>query len=92
MNPHAIHSEPDGIAGAVVVMAKAPREGAVKTRLTAAYRPQDVVQLSECMLRDTLALVQTLSRTHVAVMCPSEDVADLRARLPQAVEVVGQHG
>jgi rSAM/selenodomain-associated transferase 1 len=80
------------IRGAVVVIAKAPREGFVKTRLTGAYPARDVVQLSECMLRDTLALVQTLSRVHVAVMCPSEDVADIEARLPAGVHVVGQCG
>jgi uncharacterized protein len=80
------------VRGAVVVMAKAPREGFVKTRLTGAYPARDIVQLSECMLRDTLALVQTLSGVHVAVMCPSEDVADLAARLPAGVQVVGQRG
>jgi rSAM/selenodomain-associated transferase 1 len=88
----AIACGTEGIRGAVVVMAKAPREGFVKTRLTGAYRPCDVVQLSECMLRDTLALVQTLSRVHVAVMCPSEDMRDIEARLPAGVHVVGQRG
>jgi uncharacterized protein len=78
--------------GAIVVMAKAPREGFVKTRLTGAYPARDVVQLSECMLRDTLALVQTLPRVHVAVMCPPEDVADIEAHLPPGVDVVGQRG
>lgn len=82
----------EAIRGAVVVMAKAPREGFVKTRLTGAYPGRDIVQLSECMLRDTLALVQTLSGVHVAVMCPSEDVADLAARFPAGVQVVGQRG
>ena len=78
--------------GAVVVMAKAPREGLVKTRLNGAYPPCDVVQLSECMLRDTVALVQELSRVHVAVLCPSEDVDEIAARLPAGVHVVGQRG
>src|SRR5712664_3900006 len=78
--------------GGIVVMAKAPREGFVKTRLTGVYPPCDVVQLSECMLRDTLALVQALPRVHVAVMCPSEDVADIAARLPAGVNVIGQDG
>src|SRR5678816_1082634 len=78
--------------GAVVVMAKAPREGFVKTRLTGDYPTPAVVQLSECMLRDTVALVQQLPRIHVAVMCPSEDVGDIEARLPAGVHVVGQHG
>jgi rSAM/selenodomain-associated transferase 1 len=82
----------DGFRGAIVVMAKAPREGFVKTRLTGTYPARDVVQLSECMLRDTLALVQTLPRVEVAVMCPSEDVADIEARLPPGTRVVGQRG
>src|SRR5207244_11729492 len=82
----------EGIRGAVVVMAKAPREGFVKTRLTGAYPPRDVVKLSDCMLRDTLALVQALCPVHVAVMCPSEDVAEIAARLPAGMDVVGQRG
>ena len=77
---------------AVVLMAKAPRQGSVKTRLNGAYPPRDVVQLSECMLRDTLALVQELPRVHVAVVCPSEDVDQIAAHLPAGVHVVGQRG
>jgi rSAM/selenodomain-associated transferase 1 len=93
MSRPAIDCGTEGIRGAVVVMAKAPREGFVKTRLTGAYRPCDVVQLSECMLRDTLALVQPLRPDHVvAVMCPSEDVADIAALLPAGIDVVGQRG
>jgi rSAM/selenodomain-associated transferase 1 len=92
MSRPAIDCGTEGIRGAVVVMAKAPREGFVKTRLTGAYRTCDVVQLSECMLRDTLALVQPLRPVHVAVMCPSEDVADIAARLPAGIDVVGQRG
>lgn len=80
------------VGDAVVVMAKAPREGFVKTRLTGAYPTRDVVQLAECMLRDTLTLAQKLSRCHVAVMCPSEDVADIQARVPAGIQVVGQSG
>lgn len=79
------------LRGAIVVMAKAPREGTVKTRLIGAHPARDVARLSECMLRDTVALVQTLSRVHVAVMCPSVDVPDIQGCLP-GVEVVGQRG
>ena len=78
--------------GAVVVMAKAPREGSAKTRLAAAYPARDVVQLSTCLLLDTLSLVQTLPRLQVAVMCPADDVADLGSCLPEGTLIVGQTG
>jgi rSAM/selenodomain-associated transferase 1 len=80
------------IRAAVVVMAKAPREGSVKTRLIGAYAPGEVARLSECMLVDTMALVQAIRGVHVAVVCPPEDVADIETRLPAGVEVVGQRG
>jgi uncharacterized protein len=82
----------EGARGAVVVMAKAPREGFVKTRLNGAYPPGDVVRLSECMLRDTVALVQELASVQVAVVCPSKDVDEIAPRLPAGVQVVGQRG
>jgi len=82
-------SRADGMLGALVVMAKAPRLGFVKTRLAGAC---DVVQLSECMLQDTLALARSVPGLHVAVMCPADDVAALASRLPGDVEVVGQDG
>lgn len=81
-----------GGGGAVVVMAKAPREGFAKTRLTRAYPAYDVVQLAECMLQDTVTLVQKLARVHVAVVCPLQDVADIELRFPADVHVVGQRG
>jgi len=92
MSRRSVDWRTEEMCGAVVVMAKAPREGFAKTRLADAYPARDVVQLAECMLRDTLTLVQKLSRVHVAVMCPSEEVADIQARLPAGVHVVGQRG
>src|SRR5207248_4966030 len=46
----------------------------------------------ECMLRDTVALVGALGGAHVAVMCPSEDLAGIAGSLPAGVEAVGQRG
>jgi rSAM/selenodomain-associated transferase 1 len=85
-------SAPTEMCGALVIMAKAPREGFVKTRLTGACSPREVVQLYECMLQDTLALARSLPSVHAAVMCPSEDVADISARLQPGAHVVGQDG
>jgi rSAM/selenodomain-associated transferase 1 len=73
-------------------MAKAPRPGFVKTRLAVAFPASEVVQLAECMLWDTLALAQSLPRVNVAVMCPSQEVADISARVPRGVNVLGQDG
>jgi uncharacterized protein len=84
----SVHEAP----GVIVIMAKAPREGLVKTRLSGAYPPRAVVHLSECMLRDTIALAQELSAVQVAVMAPSEDVADIETHVPRDVRVVGQRG
>ena len=92
MSRQGIDCGTEKFRGAVVIMAKAPRAGVVKTRLAGAYPARDVVQLTDCMLRDTLALVEQLPRVHVAVMCPSEDVAVIEARLPAGVHVVGQRG
>jgi len=92
VSPGGARSGAEEIRGAVVIMAKAPREGSVKTRLAGAYSPREVVELSECMLRDTLALARALPAVHVAVLCPAQDVADIQARLSGGVHVVGQRG
>jgi len=76
---------------ALVVMAKAPREGHAKTRLAGAVPAGGVARLSDCMLRDTIDLARSVDGVHVAVMCPSQDVAELAATLP-GVAVVGQDG
>jgi len=81
-----------GLRGAIVVMAKAPREGSAKTRLAVAYPAADVVRLSECLLLDTVTLIRTLPRIHPAVMCPADDVADVLSCLPEGIQVVAQTG
>ncbi len=80
-----------GARRALVVMAKAPRQGHAKTRLDGAVPGADVARLSECMLLDTLDLARSLEGVHVAVMCPGEDAPALAAALP-GVDVVGQEG
>src|SRR5689334_22536067 len=61
----------------LVIMAKAPRPGAVKTRLAASLSPEAVTDFYCCLLEDTLALARSLSDVEVAIMCPESDVSEL---------------
>jgi hypothetical protein len=62
-------------------MAKAPRPGEVKTRLTPSISPEAVAEFYCCLLDDTLALARSLSLpsddVEVAIMCPESDVTEL---------------
>jgi len=83
----------------LVIMAKAPRPGAVKTRLAPSLSPAAVTAFYCCLLEDTLALARSLKvdGVEVAIMCPDTDVNDL-ARLSRSeapgseVTVVAQRG
>jgi rSAM/selenodomain-associated transferase 1 len=61
----------------LVIMAKAPRPGEVKTRLTPSLSPAAVTAFYCCLLDDTLALARSLSDVEVAIMCPDSDVNEL---------------
>ncbi|GAA2217041.1 DUF2064 domain-containing protein [Streptomyces aculeolatus] len=53
----------------LLVIAKEPRPGRVKTRLTPAYSPAEAAQLAEAALADTLAVVRDLpARRRVLVL------------------------
>ena len=76
----------------LVIMAKAPRPGAVKTRLAASLSPEAVTAFYGCLLDDTLALARSLSNVEVAIMCPNADVSELASLAGQGVRVVAQNG
>jgi rSAM/selenodomain-associated transferase 1 len=61
----------------LVIMAKAPRPGAVKTRLAPTLSLEDVIAFYCCLLDDTLALARSLGDVEVAIMCPASDVNEL---------------
>jgi uncharacterized protein len=77
---------------ALVVMAKAPRPGAVKTRLAHSLPVAAVIELYRCLLDDTLALARSLSDAEVAIMCPDTDVNELAHLAGSGVSVVAQKG
>jgi len=74
-SPNKAHSRSAGRT--LVVMAKAPRPGTVKTRLTQSLSAEAVTELYCCLLYDTLALARSLSEVEVAIMCPDSDVNEL---------------
>jgi len=76
----------------LVIMAKAPRPGMVKTRLARSLAVPAVTELYRCLLEDTLALAQSLGGADVAIMCPASDVADLSHVAGKGVRVVAQTG
>ena len=76
----------------LVVMAKAPRPGAVKTRLAPSLTPEAVTAFYCCLLDDTLALARSLSDVEIAIMCPDTDVKELAQLAGRETTVVAQKG
>lgn len=89
-NADSAHSRNTGRT--LVVMAKAPRPGMVKTRLAQSLPVEAVTELYRCLLDDTMALVRSLDTVDVAIMCPASDVEDLTRLSRSVAGVVAQKG
>jgi rSAM/selenodomain-associated transferase 1 len=76
----------------LVIMAKAPRPGAVKTRLAPSLSSEAVTDFYCCLLEDTLALARSLDDVEVAIMCPESDVNELAQLADADASVVAQKG
>ena len=76
----------------LVIMAKAPRPGEVKTRLATRLSPQTVADFYCCLLDDTLALARSLGDVEVAIMCPDSDVNELARLAGNEASIVSQKG
>jgi len=76
----------------LVIMAKAPRAGEVKTRLAQSLSPEAVIAVYRCLLEDTLALARSLTSVDVAIMCPESDVNELAPLVGNRAIVVAQEG
>jgi rSAM/selenodomain-associated transferase 1 len=85
-----------GFDRVLVIMAKAPRPGEVKTRLTPSLSPEAVTSLYCCLLDDTLRLARSLklklNDVETAIMCPDSDVNELAQLAGSDVSVVAQKG
>jgi rSAM/selenodomain-associated transferase 1 len=76
----------------LVIMAKAPRPGEVKTRLAPSLSPEAVTAFYRCLLDDTLALARSLNDVEVAIMCPESDVIEMAKLSGSGASVVAQKG
>src|SRR5215470_12234238 len=76
----------------LVVMAKAPKPGMVKTRLSQALPAPAVISLYCSLLQDTVELARSLADVEAAVMCPESDREGLTDLLGSAVPIVTQKG
>jgi rSAM/selenodomain-associated transferase 1 len=76
----------------LVIMAKAPRPGTVKTRLSGCLPSPAVIELYRCLLEDTVALAKSLTNVEVAVMCRGSDKEELACLLGDAMQIVAQCG
>ncbi len=76
----------------LVIMAKAPRLGSVKTRLASSLSPTAVTDFYCCLLHDTLGLARSLEDVEVAIMCPDTDVNELAQMAGNQASVVAQKG
>ena len=76
----------------LVIMAKAPRPGLVKTRLIESLPQPAVTAFYRCLLADTIALARSLDSLDVAIMCPGSDTEELARLAGEGVRVVAQKG
>jgi uncharacterized protein len=81
-----------GSGRVLVIMAKAPRPGNVKTRLIPSISPEAVTDFYRCLLEDTLALARSLTGVEVAIVCPESDVNELAKFAGNDARVVVQKG
>ena len=76
----------------LVIMAKAPKPGTVKTRLAQSLPVEAVTDLYRCLLDDTMALARSLGGVEIAIMCPASDVEELTPLAKGLLDVVAQKG
>ena len=80
-------------ADALVIFAKWPLPGQVKTRLCPPLRPAQAAELARCFLLDTVDRVSRLEEVQVWVaFTPAESEPRFRALLPASIRYLPQRG
>ena len=95
LDPHSPHKAPRG-ACALAVMAKAPRVGAVKTRLVPPLYQEEAAALNVCFLRDVTANIAQLSDGGTihgfAAYTPRGEESAFDGMLPKGFRLLSQRG
>jgi len=82
--------------GTLVVFAKAPRAGLVKTRMTPPLSPEQAAELYDNLLDDALATTSALSKElaldPVVAVFPEDACGEIVRRAPSRFQVVAQRG
>jgi rSAM/selenodomain-associated transferase 1 len=76
----------------LVIMAKAPKPGVVKTRLSQSLPSPATTALYRCLLEDTVALAKSLTGVEVAVMGRASDKEALEELLGHSTQIAVQSG
>src|SRR5262245_55017564 len=81
------------MSNALVIAAKAPVVGQVKTRLCPPLSPAEATELHRCFLVDTVARASTVPAVQVCLgVTPADSEALFRALLPFPVQYLSQRG
>ena len=82
--------------GAILVFAKAPRPGRVKTRMTPPFSPSEAAELYACLLDDVLdataEIANRLGLDAAVAVHPPEACAEIARRAPPSFRIVAQRG
>ncbi|MDX1762910.1 MAG: TIGR04282 family arsenosugar biosynthesis glycosyltransferase [bacterium] len=78
---------------AILIFAKEPRPGKVKTRMTPPWSPEEAAQLSLCFIRDTLEAVSKVSGVDCYLyFTPRESRPVFQGIVPETCTLVPQKG
>jgi len=84
------------VRGVLVVFAKEPRAGHVKTRMTPPLAPGEAAALYACLLDDTLETMAlaapAVQLEPVLALHPAESVTSFARRVPREFRVIAQRG
>jgi rSAM/selenodomain-associated transferase 1 len=80
------------VCPAIIVMAKVPRAGFVKTRLRPFLSDGQAAELAVCFLQDTISNIKSASQNIIVAFAPSDGRALLKSILPEDLTLIEQNG